>query len=254
MSQSVQRIIFQGSPILTIEQDGVHYVAMKPVCENIGLDWDGQRQRINRHAFLNSTAVMITAVAEDGKLREMQMLPVKYLQGWLFTVDANRVKPAIKERLITYQKECFDVLHQYWSSKSRPLETNDVSTAACFSELHVYVEVTRGRMRKSVKGTPYNTVSMTTALVLQYLCQQLKDDQESCISTRQISRELKIDSTTVSRSMTRMSEWSFLSLRTGSNRRLWVTLHHDVIQNALKTAQNSLLTHQQSVGYLPASA
>ena len=70
----MQIISFQGSQILTIEQDGIHYAAMKPVCESIGLNWDSQRKRIKRHPVLNSTTVIMTVVAEDGKAREMLML------------------------------------------------------------------------------------------------------------------------------------------------------------------------------------
>ena len=50
--------------------------------ENIGLDWDGQRKRIERKEALNSTAVMMTVVAEDGKKREMTCLPIEVLNGW----------------------------------------------------------------------------------------------------------------------------------------------------------------------------
>ena len=36
------------------------------------------------------------------------------LNGWLFGVDANRVKDEIRPKLIRYQEECFDVLHQHF--------------------------------------------------------------------------------------------------------------------------------------------
>ena len=61
----------------------IPHVAMKPICENIGLDWDGQRQKINRHPILSKGKVMITAPSNGG-LQEMLMLPVNFLNGWLF--------------------------------------------------------------------------------------------------------------------------------------------------------------------------
>lgn len=97
-------------------KDGIAYVAMKPICENIGLDWDAQRQRIKRDEVLNSTKVIITAVGNDGKNREMLCLPIHYLNGWLFGVDTNRVKAEIKETLITYKKECYQALFDYWNN------------------------------------------------------------------------------------------------------------------------------------------
>lgn len=56
---------------------------------------------------------MITTPSNGG-IQEMLMLPIKYLNGWLFGVNANRVKPEIKERLLEYQRECFDVLNRHF--------------------------------------------------------------------------------------------------------------------------------------------
>ena len=87
---------------------------MKPFCENIGIDWRAQRQRIVRDEVLCSTVVIITTVAEDGKNREMLCLPIQYLNGWLFGIDINRCKPEIRDTLIKYKKECYQALHDYW--------------------------------------------------------------------------------------------------------------------------------------------
>ena len=92
---------------------GEQLVAMKPICEAIGLDWDGQRQRIKRHKVLSRGAVMITAPSASGD-QEHTCLPLKMLNGWLFSVDAARVRPEIRDTLIQYQSECFDVLAAYW--------------------------------------------------------------------------------------------------------------------------------------------
>lgn len=40
----------------------------------------------------------------------MQYLPLDYLNGWLFGVNANRVKEGIRDNLIRYQRECYRVL------------------------------------------------------------------------------------------------------------------------------------------------
>lgn len=110
----LQTIDFNGQPLITIEQDGIHYTAIKPIAENIGLDWRSQRQRVLRDDVLSSTVVMITTVAEDGRNREMMCLPIEFLNGWLFGVDAKRVKPEIKAPLIQYKMQCYKVLHDYW--------------------------------------------------------------------------------------------------------------------------------------------
>ena len=111
---STQTISFNHQSLVTFKQNGTHYTAMKPICENIGLDWKSQYSRMKRYDVLNSTMVIITIVAEDGKKREMICLPIEYLNGWLFGIDINRCKPEIRDTLIKYKKECYQALHDYW--------------------------------------------------------------------------------------------------------------------------------------------
>lgn len=114
MNTQLQTIQFHNQSLVTFEQNGIHYTAMKPICENIGLAWNAQFERIRRDDVLSSTVVMINIVAEDGKNREMICLPIQYLNGWLFGIDTNRVKPEIRETLIKYKKECYQALFDYW--------------------------------------------------------------------------------------------------------------------------------------------
>ncbi|MCK9080358.1 phage antirepressor N-terminal domain-containing protein [Haemophilus influenzae] len=111
---STQTISFNHQSLVTFKQNGTHYTAMKPICENIGLDWKSQYSRMKRDNVLNSTMVIITIVAEDGKKREMICLPIEYLNGWLFGIDINRCNPEIRDTLIKYKKECYQALHDYW--------------------------------------------------------------------------------------------------------------------------------------------
>lgn len=123
MSNQLTSIDFNSQTILTAQQNGIIYTAIKPICENIGLAWNAQLERINRDEVLNSTVRMIRMVANDGKNREMLCLPIHYLNGWLFGVDTNRVKAEIKDKLITYKKECYQALFDYWN-KGQPKKTN----------------------------------------------------------------------------------------------------------------------------------
>lgn len=92
------------------------YVAMKPICENIGLDWEAQRQRIKRNHILNKGACIIKAPSKGGN-QEVLALPFKFLNGWLVGVDVNKVKPEIKDTLVKYQLECYDVLYKHFMPK-----------------------------------------------------------------------------------------------------------------------------------------
>ena len=94
------------------------FVPLKPLCDYLGVNWDGQRQRLRRDPVLSEVAqgaVVITAPSPDGRgggPQEMLSLPLEYLNGWLFGINVNRVKAEIKERLIRYQRECYQVLSE----------------------------------------------------------------------------------------------------------------------------------------------
>lgn len=112
---AIAQIDFHGHTLVSAEHNSKPHVAMRPIVDAIGLDWDAQRQRIKRHPVLSTCAVVITVqLPGDIQRREVTFLPLSMLNGWLFGVDTNRVKPEIRDNLIMYQRECFDVLAAYW--------------------------------------------------------------------------------------------------------------------------------------------
>lgn len=121
MAAQLINIQFHDQTLTAALVEGVPHIAMKPLCENIGLQWEGQHQRIKRHPVLSQVMCMthITSTGQDGKTYnvEMLMLPLDYLNGWLFGVDASRVKAEIKPRLLDYQRECFKVLANHFMPK-----------------------------------------------------------------------------------------------------------------------------------------
>jgi hypothetical protein len=108
---------FHGATLSVILINGVPHVALKPICEAIGLAWQGQIERIKRHPVL-STCVSLTRMQMPGddQAREVFMLPLDKLNGWLFGVSVRRVRPELRERLTRYQAECFDVLARHFGA------------------------------------------------------------------------------------------------------------------------------------------
>jgi hypothetical protein len=50
----------------------------------------------------------------------MQCLPLDYLNGWLFGINANRVKEEIRPRVIRYQEEAYIVLRDAFQETAAP--------------------------------------------------------------------------------------------------------------------------------------
>ncbi|EMM4085265.1 phage antirepressor Ant [Shigella flexneri] len=105
---------FNGQQIITAMAAGVAYVAMKPIVENLGMSWSTQQTKLMKQ-ISKFNCVHMNMVAADGKLRKLLCLPLKKLNGWLFSINPEKVRDDIRDKLIQYQEECFTVLHDYWT-------------------------------------------------------------------------------------------------------------------------------------------
>ncbi|EOU0831017.1 phage antirepressor N-terminal domain-containing protein [Escherichia coli] len=105
---------FNGQQIITAMAVGVAYVAMKPIVENLGMSWSTQQTKLMKQ-ISKFNCVHMNMVAADGKLRKLLCLPLKKLNGWLFSINPEKVRADIRDKLIQYQEECFSVQHDYWT-------------------------------------------------------------------------------------------------------------------------------------------
>lgn len=111
----VVTVDFHGQQMIAIKNGDEIHVAMKPITESIGLQWEAQYKRIKRHPVLKTSMSMTDIqIPGDDQRRGFATLPLKMLNGWLFGIDASRVKPECRDKLIEYQRECFDVLASYF--------------------------------------------------------------------------------------------------------------------------------------------
>lgn len=105
---------FNGQQVITAMAAGIAYVAMKPIVENLGMSWGTQQQKLMK-SLEKFNCIHMNMVAADGKLRKLLCLPLKKLNGWLFSINPEKVRADIRDKLIRYQEECFTVLHDYWT-------------------------------------------------------------------------------------------------------------------------------------------
>lgn len=104
------------------------YIPLKPICDRLGVTWPSQLNRINRDPVLTKKLKGVFITNTPGGRQEMSCLPLDYLNGWLFGINASRVKDEIRDRLIRYQEECFKVL-------SEAFQEGRLTTDPVFSEL-----------------------------------------------------------------------------------------------------------------------
>ena len=95
------------------DSDGRVYVAVRPICEALGVNWPSQWVRIKRDAIL-AEGVVVTTTPSDGGRQKTVCLPLEYLNGWLFGISERRVKPGILDKLLAYKRECYRVLFAHF--------------------------------------------------------------------------------------------------------------------------------------------
>ncbi len=106
-----REIEFYGDRVLAVRvEEGEVYVPIRPICDLIGVSWPAQFRRINRDAVLSRRKSTVAVTATDGKERELLCLPLDYLNGWLFGLNASRVDESVRDQLVRYQDECYRVL------------------------------------------------------------------------------------------------------------------------------------------------
>jgi hypothetical protein len=101
--------------IIVIE-NGEKKVAIKPICEALGISHKPQIERLNSDPILSSVVTLSMTTGADGKQYEMVTIPFKYVFGWLFRIDSRNVKEEAKEAVLKYQIECYDALYNHFSS------------------------------------------------------------------------------------------------------------------------------------------
>lgn len=88
-------------------------IVVKDICEAIGLVYSRQYTKIKADESFESKLIKVQT---RGGLQEVFTIPLSKLNGWLFSINPNKVKPQVKQKLIEYKKECFNVLNNYFNN------------------------------------------------------------------------------------------------------------------------------------------
>ena len=114
---------FRGDDLYGFKQDDGVFLALKPMVEAMGLDWSGQLQRVKRDPILAEGMVVMPIPFGRGAGQEAVCIKLDLVNGWLFTIDSARIRDDdVRQKVQTYQRECYQVLNDHFSGKRKPLE------------------------------------------------------------------------------------------------------------------------------------
>lgn len=89
-------------------------VAIRPICDALGIDYSRQLKKIKEDEDLCSVMGSTPTTGADGKQYEMSCLPIRYIFGWLFSINPMNVRPEAKEAVRIYRKACYDALYDHF--------------------------------------------------------------------------------------------------------------------------------------------
>ena len=127
MTTHIVAVPFHSDVLTAIETNNIVYIAMRPIVENLGLSWASQTVKLRKSQ--EKFGCFDIETPSNGGVQLMLCIPLRKLNGWLFSINPNKVREDIRPRLIAYQEECFQVLHDYFTTGQAVRTTSKPTTA-----------------------------------------------------------------------------------------------------------------------------
>lgn len=123
MSNSTTKTIARINQVdILLIENGEKRVAIKPICEVLGVTIQGQLDKLKSDPILSSVIKLSLTTGADGKQYEMVTIPFKYVFGWLFRIDSRNVKEEAREAVLKYQMLCYDALYNHFTNYAEFVE------------------------------------------------------------------------------------------------------------------------------------
>lgn len=109
----------------TSNEQGEVLIPIRPICDALGVAYPRQYGKIKDDETLAPTVTLRVTVGADGKQREMVCLPLRFIFGWLFTINPANVSEEAKESVMRYRLECYNALYDHFARvRQRQLDEN----------------------------------------------------------------------------------------------------------------------------------
>ena len=89
MNNSSNFLQFNNTNVLFTTVEGIVYVAVKPICKALNVDYAGQLKAIKRDSILGSEWYKHTIQAGSFQGREYTCISEKYVYGWIYSIKSD---------------------------------------------------------------------------------------------------------------------------------------------------------------------
>jgi len=95
---------------IIVLDSGEKYVAIKPICELLGVAPHKQMEKLKAHYIYGPVTTLRGATGKDNKEYKMLTIPYKFVFGWILSINPKNVSEEARESVVNYQLICHDIL------------------------------------------------------------------------------------------------------------------------------------------------
>jgi len=107
--QIVKFLEFKGKNIVYLSVDGTYWIAIKPVCDAINVDYIQQYKNVREDEILRARLCKHTILLPgDTQPRRFVCLPEELIYGWIFSIRSE------SKELQEYKLECYYILYKHF--------------------------------------------------------------------------------------------------------------------------------------------
>src|SRR5258708_2205907 len=119
MANELTRVDFYGDVIeAAVGPDGGIRVGFRQLCQIMSQDYDEQLAKLRSRSWASLTLMEMRG--PSGPIRRVTAIDLKTLNGWLLSINENKVAEAMRPKLIRFQAECVEVLERHFLRKATP--------------------------------------------------------------------------------------------------------------------------------------
>lgn len=172
MNKQVSKFLeFNGKNLVFLAVNGEYWVALKPICEVLGVDYIRAFRNTKEDRIFGQLLSEQTMVAADGKSRKMASLPEKWIYGWIMQLQST------SEELQDYKKLCYEVLADYFhgsiTGRKELLITKAKAQAVIDAAIKTLTPGTALRLEKATKQ-----IKQVNAKLRQLDSELLKEERD----------------------------------------------------------------------------
>jgi hypothetical protein len=102
---------FNGKNIVFLSVDGTYWIALKPICEALNIEYTRSFKNAKTDPILGpALAVQPMQVSKNGKsqVRNVTCIPEEFVYGWIFSINSE------SEELTEYKRTCYRLLYNHF--------------------------------------------------------------------------------------------------------------------------------------------